>query len=116
MQQKKHANSAEKPNTIVVGTGAKHQDRLRLLSSVVLLIEKFVRCLGGNRAMATLQWSSKDLELLPDDMSGKRYEIIDGELYVSKQPRWEHQFVCNRLWEVLQVWSRRTKMGVANSA
>ncbi len=66
--------------------------------------------------MNTLQWTSKDLELFPDDMSGKRYEVIDGELYVSKQPRWEHQFLCNRLWEVLQTWSRRTKMGIANSA
>ena len=29
----------------------------------------------------TLRWTSADLEVLPDD--GKRYEIIDGELYVS---------------------------------
>ncbi len=66
--------------------------------------------------MRALQWTSEDLKLLPDDMSGKRYEIIAGELYVSKQPSWEHQFLCNRLWEVLQTWSRRTKMGMANSA
>lgn len=64
--------------------------------------------------MTTLQWTSKDLELLPDD--GKRYEIIDGELYVSKQPGWQHQFLSCRLWEVLQAWSRRTKIGIANSA
>ena len=31
-------------------------------------------------------WMSADLELLPDD--GKRYEIIDGELHVSKQAGW----------------------------
>ena len=37
----------------------------------------------------SLRWTSADLELLPDD--GKRYEIIDGELYVSKQPNWYHQ-------------------------
>jgi hypothetical protein len=30
----------------------------------------------------TLRWTSADLEVLPDD--GKRYEIIDGELYVSR--------------------------------
>jgi len=30
--------------------------------------------------MKTLNWTSRDLELLPDD--GNRYEIIDGELYV----------------------------------
>ena len=61
--------------------------------------------------MATLRWTSRDLELLPDD--GKRYEVVDGELYVSKQPHLDHQLVCSRIWELLQVWSRQTKAGVA---
>ena len=61
--------------------------------------------------MTTLRWNSQDLDLLPDD--GKRYEIVDGELYVSKQPHLDHQLVCTRIWELLQVWSRRTKAGVA---
>jgi Uma2 family endonuclease len=61
--------------------------------------------------MASLRWTSKDMELLPDD--GKRYEIIDGELYVSKQPHVDHQLVCTRVWELLQLWSRQTKSGVA---
>jgi Uma2 family endonuclease len=64
--------------------------------------------------MAMLRWTSHDLESLPDD--GKRYEIVDGELYVSKQPHWDHQFVANQVWEVLQNWSRQTKAGMANSA
>lgn len=65
-------------------------------------------------AMATLRWNSEDLHLLPDD--GKRYEIVDGELYVSKQPDWHHQLVCGGVFELLQSWSRRTKAGVANLA
>jgi Uma2 family endonuclease len=65
-------------------------------------------------AMTTSRWNSQDLELLPDD--GKRYEIVDGELYVSKQPHWDHQLVCSRIWELLQVWSRHTKAGMANFA
>ncbi len=64
--------------------------------------------------MTSLRWTSRDLEILPDD--GKRYEIVDGELYVSRQPHWHHQFVCNRIWELLQTWSRQTKAGMANSA
>jgi Uma2 family endonuclease len=64
--------------------------------------------------MTSLRWSSRDMDILPDD--GKRYEIVDGELYVSRQPHWHHQFVCNRIWEVLQTWSRQTKAGMANSA
>lgn len=41
--------------------------------------------------MKTLHWTSRDLELLPDT---ERYDIVDGELYVSKQPHWQHQFAC----------------------
>ena len=64
--------------------------------------------------MAAMRWTSHDLDLLPDD--GKRYEIVDGELYMSRQPHWHHQFVANQIWELLQHWSRETKAGMANSA
>ena len=64
--------------------------------------------------MAAMRWTSHDLDLLPDD--GKRYEIVDGELYISRQPHWHHQFVANQIWELLQQWSRKTKAGMANSA
>ena len=39
-----------------------------------------------------MPWTSSDLELLPDD--GKRYEIIDGELYVSSPNHLRHQAAC----------------------
>lgn len=61
-----------------------------------------------------LRWTSADLELLPDD--GKRYEIIDGELHMSKQPHWHHQQVCTRLVMVLGAWSEQTGLGVVNLA
>lgn len=61
-----------------------------------------------------LRWTSKDLETLPDD--GKLYEIIDGELYVSRQPHWYHQFVCGQAFALLQSWSRQTGTGYANLA
>lgn len=65
--------------------------------------------------MATeLRWTSTDLEVLPDD--GKRYEIVDGELYVSKQPHWHHQFVCTRLLRFLDEWNEQTGVGVTNQA
>jgi len=64
--------------------------------------------------MTTLRWTSADLEFLPDD--GKRYEIIDGELYVSRQPSWPHQRVCLRLGGALDVWSQETGLGEANAA
>jgi Uma2 family endonuclease len=68
----------------------------------------------SGEAMTTLRWTSHDLELLPDN--GKRYEIVDGELYVSKQPDWHHQYICLRLGAILDAWSRETKAGMANSA
>ena len=50
----------------------------------------------------TRRFVSSDLEAFPDD--GQRYEIIGGELHVSKQPHFNHQRVCSRLVYKLQQW------------
>jgi Uma2 family endonuclease len=62
----------------------------------------------------TLRWTSADLEVLQDD--GKRYEIINGELHMSKQPHWHHQFTCFQVACRLQDWSRQTGAGQVNLA
>lgn len=62
----------------------------------------------------SVPWTSADLELFPDD--GKRYEIVDGELFVSKQSDWNHQLICLRLGAALDHWSSETVAGVANAA
>src|SRR4051794_14386120 len=62
----------------------------------------------------TLRWTSADLAVLPDD--GKRYEIIDGDLYMSRQPHWHHQQACGRIFAALDAWSRQTGAGAANLA
>jgi len=59
--------------------------------------------------MKTLHWTSRDLELLPDD---KRYEIVSGELYVSKQPHLHHQIVCGNVFALLKSWSEQTQTGL----
>ncbi len=61
-----------------------------------------------------LRWTSADLELMPDD--GKRYEIIDGELFVSKQAHWHHQTVCPELAARLRDWSLQSGAGQVNFA
>ena len=61
--------------------------------------------------MKSLSWTSRDIELLPDD--GKRYEVVDGELYISKQPHYHHQLVCSRLITFLNTWSFQTEAGEA---
>lgn len=61
-----------------------------------------------------LRWTSADLAVLPDD--GKRYEIIDGELYISRRPHWHHQRTCVKLLAALEAWSVQTGAGEANLA
>jgi Uma2 family endonuclease len=39
-----------------------------------------------------VRWTTADLDLFPED--GKRYEIIDGELFVTRAPHWKHQRAC----------------------
>jgi Uma2 family endonuclease len=60
------------------------------------------------------KFTSADLEALSDD--GKRYEIIEGELYVSRQPGYEHQYICGRLFRFIDEWNDRTALGVVLTA
>jgi len=48
-----------------------------------------------NATVISERFTSADLAQMPDD--GNRYEIIAGELYVSRQPKFEHQYTCNQL-------------------
>lgn len=60
----------------------------------------------------TKHWTSKDLETLPST-EGTRYEIIAGELFVSTQPHWHHQYTCGRLFRALDTWSDTHPLGYA---
>ncbi len=65
-------------------------------------------------ANTELRWTSADLEFL--DNGNKHYEIIDGELFMSKQPHYYHQKTCGNVYFLLQNWSYRTNLGEANFA
>jgi Uma2 family endonuclease len=54
-------------------------------------------------------WTSADIALLPDN--GNRYEIIDGELYMTRAPHWKHQTTCINFCFVLKAWSTKTGLG-----
>lgn len=56
-----------------------------------------------------VRWTTADLELLPDN--GNRYEIIDGELIVTRAPHWNHQTTCGNIYAELNKWSRETNLG-----
>ena len=61
--------------------------------------------------MSTYNWTSRDLETMPDN--GKLYEVIGGELYVSKQPHLNHQIVCSNINGMLKEWAKKNHLGVA---
>ena len=52
-------------------------------------------------ATTTRRWTSADLLDLPDD--GNRYEVLDGELFVTPQAIPDHEFVAFELAPVLTV-------------
>ena len=54
-------------------------------------------------------WTAADLRAIPDD--GKRYEIIDGELFVSSSPMPMHQRLVMRLLLVLHAYVDAHRIG-----
>ena len=59
-----------------------------------------------------VRWVTSDLELLSND-EWKRYEIIDGELFVTRAPHYRHQFVILNIASELQGWSEESGLGAA---
>jgi Uma2 family endonuclease len=62
----------------------------------------------------SLRWTTADLDLLPD--SSNRYEIIDGDLLVTKAPHWGHQKAITNTAAELRDWSYATGLGETVSA
>ena len=61
-----------------------------------------------------VHWTTSDLELLPP-AEGKRYEIIAGELFVTRAPHWNHQRTADNICLELKIWSRSTGQGDATT-
>ena len=62
------------------------------------------------------RWTVDDLELFPQPLDDKRYEIIEGELYVSTQPHWMHQRISFQISVALGVWSDGAQAGMGFGA
>jgi Uma2 family endonuclease len=58
-----------------------------------------------------VRWTIEDLEGFPDN--GNRYEIIDGELFVTRSPHLEHQFAVGAVHAELRQWSKQSQLGMA---
>jgi Uma2 family endonuclease len=73
---------------------------------------QFLNLFMSQTSFERVVWTSADLELLPDN--GNYYEIIDGELFVTRAPHWQHQKVCGRIYAVLDAWSLSNGLGEAS--
>lgn len=59
----------------------------------------------------SLRWTTRDLDAMPDDGGWKRYEIIDGKLFVTRAPHIRHQDAGGNIYFELGSWSRQTRLG-----
>ncbi len=59
------------------------------------------------------RWTVADLDALPETVDGwrVRYEIIDGELFVSRAPGDDHQYACAEITYELVNWNRTAGNG-----
>ncbi len=63
---------------------------------------------------AILKWTSANLLDLQEN--GNRYEIIDGDLFVTRAPHWRHQEVCGKLYTLLDLWSDSSQLAVPEAS
>lgn len=64
-----------------------------------------------SQAIEGVRWTIHDLEVLPAN-EGTRYEIIHGELFVTRTPHHRHQQVCVKIARRLDTWSEFSGLGV----
>jgi Uma2 family endonuclease len=54
-------------------------------------------------------WTYDDYAALPTD--GKRYEIVNGVLYMTPSPSWSHQEIVGEIFAHLRTYLRTTELG-----
>src|SRR5689334_18853590 len=59
------------------------------------------------------RYTLADLEDVAQPWDDTRYEIIDGELFVSSQPSLWHQHTCGQLVACLMSWGQASGLGWA---
>ena len=59
-----------------------------------------------------IKWTVSDLETLPQD-EWTTYEIIDGELFVTRSPHRRHQQAIGKIYAALEAWAESSGLGEA---
>jgi Uma2 family endonuclease len=54
-------------------------------------------------------WTAADLRAIPDDRN--RYEIVDGELFVTPSPLWSHQMLSQEIFLRIDPYLRTNRIG-----
>jgi Uma2 family endonuclease len=65
-----------------------------------------------NQTIEQVRWTIYDLEVMPQNEL-TRYEIIEGNLFVTRSPHRRHQQVCGKFFRQLDTWSESTGLGEA---
>lgn len=68
-------------------------------------------------AMSTIvapKLTYKDLQAMPND--GKRYELIDGEVYITPSPSWRHQEILGNIYIALRTFVEERDLGKVSLA
>jgi Uma2 family endonuclease len=61
-----------------------------------------------------LRWTATLVQqYYPQPLDDTRYEVIDGDLYVSTQPSASHQFTTGEVFGELRSWGQTSRQGVA---
>lgn len=61
-------------------------------------------------AVATKRWTIEELHRLPDDVN--KYELVDGQLFVTPAPRQYHQFIISKVTEILVPYVAANGLGM----
>jgi hypothetical protein len=64
----------------------------------------------GMPAAMHKEWTHEMWEQLPFK-DGNRYEVIDGELFVSPAPTWDHQGVLEELYDIVKGYVKQHDIG-----
>jgi Uma2 family endonuclease len=63
------------------------------------------------QALEKVTWTIYDLEVLPENPA-IQYEVIGGDLLVTRTPHYRHQHICSRVAAALELWSEKTGLGL----
>jgi Uma2 family endonuclease len=62
-------------------------------------------------ALLDHEWTAERARALPAD--GNRYEVLDGELFVTPAPTWDHQSIVEELFPTLKTYVEAGALGWA---